>query len=291
MPSNHKISLHAKTVADKSHRRPLYATALGTACCLMSLQGQPAIAQTQSPVVNGRIEPVQEISPTQLAPSDALTETKKDQLRGDTGLGEKLPAHSAAREVRNARIREAEAQKEPAKAPLSSIISANAEMRIDNNAVILGAMRGLAIEVVNNTDRPLIFWGDKAIATIGENHLHCAPLIALEEMTNPVLTLKEKVIDDIKATTIAGGSIGGIPTLNDINRQAGPILGRYGGDEDRREGEISRFGKRVVWPGDTTKGVVYFVTKQPLTGASIDMPVSALYDSTDQSSVSKSFRK
>ena len=147
MPSNHKISLHAKTVADKSHRRPLYATALGTACCLMSLQGQPAIAQTQSPVVNGRIEPVQEISPTQLAPSDALTETKKDQLRGDTGLGEKLPAHSAAREVRNARIREAEAQKEPAKAPLSSIISANAEMRIDNNAVILEQC-GSAIEVV-----------------------------------------------------------------------------------------------------------------------------------------------
>ena len=117
-------------------------------------------------------------------------------------------------------------------------------------------------------------------------------MIALEEMTNPVLTLKEKVIDDIKATTIAGGSIGGIPTLNDINRQAGPILGRYGGDEDRREGEnLALPGKRVVWPGDTTKGVVYFVTKQPLTGASIDMPVSALYDSTDQSSVSKSFRK
>jgi hypothetical protein len=242
-------------------------------------------------VVNGRIEPVEEISPTQLAPSDALTRTRKDQLRGDTGLGEKLPAHSAAREVRNARIREAEAQKEPAKAPLSSIISDNAEMRIDNNEVILGAMRGLAVEVVNNTDRPLIFWGDKAIATMGGNHLHCAPLIALEEMTNPVLTLKEKVIDDIKATTIAGGSIGGIPTLNDINRQAGPILGRYGGDEDRREDEISRFGKRVVWPGDTTKGVVYFVTKQPLTGSSIDMPVSALYDSTDQSSVSKSFKK
>ncbi len=192
MPSNDKISLEAKAVAGKSRRRLLYAATLGTACCLMSLPGQPAIAQTQSPVVNGRIEPVEEISPTQLAPSDALTRTRKDQLRGDTGLGEKLPAHSAAREVRNARIREAEARKEPAKAPLSSIISDNAEMRIDNNEVILGAMRGLAVEVVNNTDRPLIFWGDKAIATMGGNHLHCAPLIALEEMTNPVLTLKKK---------------------------------------------------------------------------------------------------
>jgi hypothetical protein len=236
------------------------------------------------------------VPPSQMTQSELTgPETKmpiSGQQKEPSGQSNKYPLGSAASEVKDARRIQSQSTVgiqgiHPAKAPLSSVISANAEMVIDKEEVLIGGLRGLSIEARNNTDRPLIFYGDKAVATINGAHLAAAPLIVLDNIAAPVKNRRQIVKGEIRDSVLAGGTIGGIPTALDEMRQEGPVLGRYGHDELRREDEISRFGKRIVWPGNSTKGVIYFASIAPITGAVIELPVSSLYDTTDSASITR----
>jgi hypothetical protein len=142
-------------------------------------------------------------------------------------------------------------------------------------------LRGLLVQVKNHTDRPLIFDGNGAVANVNGAKLTAAPLIVLENIAAPIPTFQQKLKAAAVDTVVQGGSIGAEVTAEDMIRQEGPILGRYGKDETRRGDEISRFGKRIVWPGDSTQGVVYFETSASIAHATVELPVNSLYDKSD----------
>lgn len=166
-----------------------------------------------------------------------------------------------------------------------AIVKSNVRVNIDKQDVILDHMHGLVVEVHNSTDRALLIEGDKAVATLGSAHYQSAPLIKVENAACPPKSPLVKVATTTAAVVAAGATVGAIPTIRDSRMQSGPILKRYGCDEARRQDELSRFGKRIVWPGDTTKGVIYFATKHVLTGASVELPISSAFDHGDHTSV------
>jgi hypothetical protein len=169
--------------------------------------------------------------------------------------------------------------------PLKTVIGVQAEMNIDGKEIALGYLRGLTVEVKNNTDRPLIFHGGSVRAVISGKTIECASESAVRNIINPVHTPKEKIKTDFVNSVVALGTTGVVPTTKGFEQQSRPVLSRYGTDEQRRENEKSQFSDRIVWPGESTKGVVYFAGDQALTGAEIQMPVSSLYDTSDQASI------
>jgi len=169
--------------------------------------------------------------------------------------------------------------------PLSSIIN-KAKLSIVGRDVITNGLHGIMISVANNTDRPLVFDGDAAIATISGAKYSAAPTAQLEPRKSPPDELKGKIKSDLWASTSAAVSIGAVQTVLDQKRFDGPILGRYEQDEDRRRNEESRFGKRVVWPGDSSQGVLYFAGVTTLQDAVLNIPVHALYNDVEQSVLS-----
>jgi hypothetical protein len=173
------------------------------------------------------------------------------------------------------------------KQPLQAIVGIQASLTIMPGQVVLKKFRGLKIKVTNDTDRPIIFDGDNAVATAGGANYNTAPLVQLEEINRLPHTFGQKLSSDLKATTTATVTVGAMQTAEGIKSQMGPILPRYEGDEKRRELEDTRFGKRVVYPGETSEGILYFPTNDSLQGAVLQLPTSSLYDNNDKAAVSR----
>jgi hypothetical protein len=178
--------------------------------------------------------------------------------------------------------------------PLSQIVSGNDQVtgKIERQDVTRGKYQGLLISVTNNADRPVLFDGDAAVAALASGPLACVPLAKLAELSvlpEQSSNFGKKFATDLKATTEAALTVGWAQTIRDQKRAAGPIVGpnggRYGLDEQRREDELRRFGKRVLWPGDASSGVIYFDSSTTLSGSTIDLPVSSYYDKDDRSTV------
>ncbi len=126
---------------------------------------------------------------------------------------------------------------------------------------------GIKIEVQNNSQTPLVFDGEKAVLhAAGQN----IPAIATVEKK---ISMKKAFVKETNAAVVAGVTIGAYPTIRDMKNQKGPILERYGSDEQRRENISERFGKRVLWPGDISQGVVFVREGEKIAGASVEMPV------------------
>lgn len=154
------------------------------------------------------------------------------------------------------------------------IKGANASIKLSaQDYVELGPLIGVKVEVENDTDQPLLFDGDQSAATSGTIRLPVATLADVEAVICPVKTKEQRLMHDIKASTVAAVTVGSVPAAGDARIQAGAVLQRYGEDQARRAGEQVRFGKRILWPGDTTSGVLYFRTDQSLRQFMIEMPV------------------
>jgi hypothetical protein len=91
----------------------------------------------------------------------------------------------------------------------------------------------------------------------------------------------------LKASATAAVFVGAVQTAETLKKQYGPINKRYEWDEERRENEESRFGKRLLYPGDSTDGNIYFRAGTELSGNTLTMPVKSFYDGADQASISK----
>jgi len=145
--------------------------------------------------------------------------------------------------------------------------------------IVLGPLQGVRVEVENDTDRPVLFDGDMATANAGSVQLHAAGTADVEDAVCPTKTKAQRFVHDVKASTVAALTVGTLPAVHDAAIQSGPLPERYGADDARRVEELSRFGKRVLWPGDTTSGVLYFKVDQPIGQCEIEMPVSSSFGS------------
>ena len=177
--------------------------------------------------------------------------------------------------------------------PLVSLLGAGGRVsaKVESINEPRGKFQGLLISVQNNSDRPLLFDGDAATTKIAGAITACIPLSKLEKLS--VLpeqsdSFGKRFVTDLKATTSATVTIGWAQTIRDQKQGSGPVVaangGRYGLDEQRRQDQYKRFGKRVLWPGDSTAGVIYFDAKKT-TISDIDLPVSSYYDSADKATM------
>jgi hypothetical protein len=179
--------------------------------------------------------------------------------------------------------------------PLSEIIAGHNKVtgKIERQDLPRGQYQALLISVKNNADRPLLFDGDAAVADSTAGPLACVPLAKLEKLSvlpEQSSNFGKKFVTDLAATTSAAVTVGWYQTLRDQKRASGPVVGpdggRYAEDEQRRTDQLRRFGKRVLWPGDTTSGVIYFDVTKPLADVTIILPIASYYDKNDQSTIS-----
>lgn len=146
----------------------------------------------------------------------------------------------------------------------------------------LGELQGFEITVHNASNVALIVQADKATAVSDGTTLSCAGKPDIRKAAFPQTSLSSKV----KSTTIGivagAATIGAYQTVRDTITQSKPVVKRYGLDEARRQLEATLFGSRVVWPGDTRKGIVYFPPSDARPFTTLKIPIQALSDPSNQ---------
>jgi hypothetical protein len=174
--------------------------------------------------------------------------------------------------------------------PLVTVAPSKIDLSILGYDDSLKGLHGLKIFVRNRTDRSLLLNSYKATATLSGVSYPACSAQKLARVITPPETFKKVLERDTISTATATFTVGAVQTAQDALLYAGPVLKRYGPDEDRRQTETETFGERILWPGDTTTGVVYFDTDSSLAGANINLPVQSFYDSNDSAQLTTNKR-
>lgn len=171
-------------------------------------------------------------------------------------------------------------EEEAAPKPLATIISA-VEVSVDPAEIRLDGLRGLVVSVHNGTDQPLVVQGESAEAMVNGAAFHAATTGQIDKAALPWDRRRRKIERATADIALAALTVGAYQAARDESIQKGPVLGRYGDDEIRRTQEVESFGNRVIWPGQTRKGILYFISTGSLRGASLKIPMQEAFDPTN----------
>ncbi len=145
---------------------------------------------------------------------------------------------------------------------------------IEKDAITIDHMRGLLLKVSNTSKHPVMVDGDAAQVVLNTNTESGASLSDIERKGLPPTDAKAQIKKDAKDTLTAAFTVGAVQAIEGIKMQHGPILDRYGTDEKRRQQELVRFGKRILWPGEVSTGTIYFNTEISFSGGTLEIPLS-----------------
>ncbi|HEY9678803.1 MAG TPA: hypothetical protein V6C76_12390 [Drouetiella sp.] len=153
--------------------------------------------------------------------------------------------------------------------------------------------KAVRIKVSNRSDTPIVFDGNRSAIVIqpgGQIVAKCISQKQLDTVGRPPTTFGEKVSADLKDTVTAAASVGVVQSAKTFAIQAGPIEKRYEYDRERQTNEESRFGQRLVYPGESSEGNIYFDKNILLDSGAIQIPVKTLYDASKEATLSKPIR-
>ncbi|MBX9686819.1 MAG: hypothetical protein K2X27_08965 [Candidatus Obscuribacterales bacterium] len=194
--------------------------------------------------------------------------------------GEESPAAAEANSDKNAAI----STEKNKNLPLTEVLQ-EIELSIDPEDAVVRGNHGLKIRIKNNTDRAVIFDGQKAIARLNGKEYKCLAAGEFEDLSGSQPDFLADLGKDTAETIGTAVTVGALPTVSDWMKNRKSILGRYGQDEERRQDTQNRFGQRILWPGDESAGIIMFQAKEALKGALLEMPITAFFDSKDRASI------
>ncbi len=176
-------------------------------------------------------------------------------------------------------------KKLPQKA-LKDLSGKSIQLLVDTEDVVVRGKHGLRIHVQNKSDRAVIFNGDDAKAILNGMEYPSNIMGEFEDLSGSQPTF----ISDLDATD--GGnptaiSIKGIQSYNDLLRKPKPTLDRFNRDDYQRKAEDqTRFGQRILWPGDSSSGTIIFQSSEALGNAQVKIPICSFFDAADKAEAS-----
>ena len=139
---------------------------------------------------------------------------------------------------------------------------------LTGTATLNGDGKSITLYAVNNGKRALILDGDSAHVNGGTEK----PLTVNQIISPPP---KTDVPGDAVSVTASVGSLGTVPVVVDAEkRRKAKSTAYYGKDDKRRKLAERLFGKRVLFPGDSTRAEVFFAGGAN-QGQSLSIPVSS----------------
>lgn len=166
-------------------------------------------------------------------------------------------------------------------APLATVL-ANLELSALWSPAPVRGMQAVKLIVKNNSDRPLSFEADQATIIMGQENLAAAPMLEVEKRIQQPDNPHGYMARSLENTVTAAVTVGAVQTVDGQLRLNGPIQQRYGWDNIRRIDRQSMFAKRILWPGDSTEGNIFFLGTPARSGASLRIPVAAFYDKSEK---------
>lgn len=170
--------------------------------------------------------------------------------------------------------------------PLKDIASKTIQVLVEQEDVVVRGKHGVRIHVVNKSDRAVIFNGDDAIATLNGVEHPSSIMSEFDDLSGSQPTF----INDLDASDPGRPeaiSIRGIQSYNDLLKKPKPTLDRFNRDDyQRKEADQTRFGQRILWPGDSSSGTIIFQSSEALGNSRLKIPICSFFDAADRAEAS-----
>lgn len=164
---------------------------------------------------------------------------------------------------------------------LKDIAARDLELKISSEDVQVRGKHGVRVYVKNNTDRAVIFSGDKATATINGVDYNCmSPLGEFDDLSGSQPTFISDLNDSSSDSPTSAISINGLESASDLLRSTKQRIRHF--SKPKPNVDKSNFGQRILWPGDSCSGTIMFPAAESLRYSVLKIPVSAFFDSSDQ---------
>ncbi len=139
----------------------------------------------------------------------------------------------------------------------------NITSSLDRRAYVLKPFTAFLITVTNGSKRTIELDADNAVALSNGESRKCASMLEIENAIKLPDSPRHKYFKDVKASITAIATVGTAGAVTDQLNESGPVKDRYGFDEKRREDQLKLFSRRVLFPGESTSGLIYFKRKLP----------------------------
>jgi hypothetical protein len=169
--------------------------------------------------------------------------------------------------------------------PLAQII-AGVDFLVEPQDMVIKGKHAIRIRVKNNSDRALVFNGEMATAKVGDTSISCMDNRDFDDLFDAPETFASNWSIGAGAVLTDALTVGTWQTVSDMLKTKS--FKRYGADEERRDQDQERFGQRILWPGDSSSGIIVFPCEQSLSGAMLSLPVSSLFNGNDKAVVNSS---
>ncbi len=142
------------------------------------------------------------------------------------------------------------------------------------------------LSIKNNTDRPLSFDAENASLSFhGSEKIRALSMAEISKHISCPDNPSGYGLRSLENTLSAAVTVGAVQTVEGEVRLLGPIDKRYGYDNICRRDKLARFSKRVLWPGDSTSGFVYFKAGKSAGAASVELSAESFYKRGDKVSL------
>ncbi|MBX9721025.1 MAG: hypothetical protein K2X81_06510, partial [Candidatus Obscuribacterales bacterium] len=151
---------------------------------------------------------------------------------------------------------------------------------ISGRSSLLSGNSIVFVQFVNNGKRTLSLNGDAAQILTGK-----IPVAVLQQTQVIAAPPKVYVGTDVLSVLASLGTVGSGPVALDVVHKHNSTEGLYyGRDKDRRELASRRFGPRVIFPGEISKGLLY-LSKAVKLPAQVAIPVTSYPDGSSLGSM------
>ncbi len=172
----------------------------------------------------------------------------------------------------------------PSLTPLNSILNTAIEISAGANDIVIKGKHGLRIKVTNRSDRPVLFDGEKASASTRTVQYKCVDIDTFDEL-NMIPPLFRSTLSADAGSALSPSLLSSRQN-DDLLKLKNTMLTKRGKDDLRKESDQERFGQRILWPGDSSEGIILFPAEESLVGAVVTVPIYSFFDSKDQATVS-----
>ena len=171
---------------------------------------------------------------------------------------------------------------------LKEIAEKTLEVKVATEDVQVRGKHGVRVHVKNNSDRAVLFSGDKAVATIHGVEYKCMSLLGeFDDLSGSQPTFYSSLTEDTGnpvGPAVSGRGLQSVSDLLDKNRNSN----RFAKKRTLQQNDQTNFGQRILWPGDSCSGTILFPSSEALGSALLRIPVTSFFNSSDQAEASNS---
>lgn len=172
--------------------------------------------------------------------------------------------------------------------PIADVVVLN-KLQISVTHIVPAGHRltGIELSAVNSSGRTIVVDGaDATLVEPGGSRRHSAGMQEIERSSPAADGIRHKYVKNVEAAVTSFLTIGSVQAVEDELRNRASVPQRYGADQWRREKELSRFGKRILLPGQIATGYVFFTGAAPKTNAVLELTIHDLKNYSDSARLS-----